>query len=156
MKQAQFESQRTESWEAFQQLLQPKAHLPKDFGAQYRYICQDLALAKKRGYSAALIHRLNHLAVSGRKVLYAPNDYWLHHLNAFFIHDLPMAIGQKRGLIIWAHLIFYGSAILIGLLTYWTPDFIYSVMPIQAITSLEAMYDPDTFTMGRPFLLLKG
>jgi len=48
-----------------------------------------------------------------------------------------------------ANLLFYGPAIVIGLLCYFDSDFVYSILPSEQVRMVESMYDPDARVLGR-------
>ena len=76
MKQTQFEDRNKELWLQLETQLQivtgpqlkEKTHtsikLEQDFPAHYRQICHHLALARSRGYSQALVNRLEQLVLT--------------------------------------------------------------------------------------------
>jgi hypothetical protein len=73
MRQAPFEAAHTPEWEAFDQFLDTPKKPPFDpaeMPARFRRICQHLALAAERRYSAELVDRLNGLALRGHHALY--------------------------------------------------------------------------------------
>lgn len=47
-----------------------------------------------------------------------------------------------------ASLLFYGSALLMGLLVYHFPDLIYSVVSPDKVSEMESMYAPETTRLG--------
>lgn len=71
MTQSAFERRFAPSWQALESMLVALetgvAHAEEhSFPERYRALCQQLGLARHRGYSAALIERLNHLALRGQ------------------------------------------------------------------------------------------
>lgn len=76
MKQSLFEQRHQAAWQRFDKRL---AFLEKgkklegssdDFAADYRRLCQQLALAQERGYSSHLIDQLQQLAMRGHQQFY--------------------------------------------------------------------------------------
>ena len=62
MKQNQFVHKNTDKWQQFELLCEQKeANLPVNFSKLYRTICCDLAIARTRHYSPALLDKLNEL-----------------------------------------------------------------------------------------------
>src|SRR5690606_26332130 len=55
---------------------------------------------------------------------------------------------QWRSVLV-ASLVFYGSLAGMGLLVYFFPDLVYSLLPADKVASMEAMYDPDARRLGR-------
>src|SRR5450830_1817217 len=76
MKQSLFESRHQPEWQRFAQWLEQmerckaKATDLHEFPAQYRRLCQQLALTQERGYSSHLVDALQQLALRGHQQLY--------------------------------------------------------------------------------------
>ena len=73
MKQQAFVRTREERWldfEARLEALESGHKAGPGFPEQYRLVCQDLALARDRGFAASLVDRLNGLALRGHQHLY--------------------------------------------------------------------------------------
>ena len=155
MKQQQFEQQWQDDWAQFEQrLVQLERRKTEDQGqnsycAEYRRLCQHLALAQERGYSSHLIERLQQLAQRGHQQLYRQRSQLGGQLLAFLFSGLPQTIRQQWRSIAVASLLFYGSLIGMGVLVYLFPDLIYSLMDPAQVRSMEAMYDPDARRIGR-------
>ena len=69
MKQERFEQAHREEWDALAAMLAAGAgdqRLPQ----AYRRVCQHLALARDRCYTAGLVQRLNGLVMAGHQALY--------------------------------------------------------------------------------------
>ena len=137
MKQSLFEQRHQAAWQRFDKRL---AFLEKgkklegssdDFAADYRRLCQQLALAQERGYSSHLIDQLQQLAMRGHQLA-----------------GLPRLVREEWRSIAVASLLFYGSALLMGLLVYHFPDLIYSVVSPDKVSEMESMYAPETTRLG--------
>src|SRR5699024_6398983 len=76
VRQAAFIAAREDQWQAFAEGLKAmrrRKRAPDDVARlpeRYRQLCGDLALARSRGYSLNLIHRLEDLVSRGHAVLY--------------------------------------------------------------------------------------
>ncbi|HEX7917199.1 stage II sporulation protein M [Rudaea sp.] len=113
-----------------------------DFPAAYRRICQQLALAEKRGYSQALTRRLADLVQRGHLVLYRPPPPRLARVADFFAAEFPHLVrSQWRAMVVAAALFF---APLIGaiVLLQYRPELVHSLFSPDQIAEFEAMYDP--------------
>jgi hypothetical protein len=63
-----------------------------EFAGRYRRVCQQLALAQRRGYSPRVLDRLETLAQRGHDVLYRPPSPRWQRLLAFFAADYPRLV----------------------------------------------------------------
>ena len=154
MKQQQFEQQWQDDWVQFEQrLLQLERRKTEDQGqnsycAEYRRVCQHLALAQERGYSSHLIERLQQLAQRGHQQLYRQRSQLGGQLLAFLFSGLPQTIRQQWRSIAVASLLFYGSLIGMGVLVYLFPELVYSVVDPEQVEQMESMYDPEARRLG--------
>ncbi|MFD1260583.1 stage II sporulation protein M [Entomomonas asaccharolytica] len=115
-----------------------------NFPESYQSICQHLAIAESRYYSPTLINYLQQLVQRGHRVLYQHrSNFWLRIIQ-FIIRDFPQCIRQEKKLILTATALFYGSALVSALITFYFPDFIYVFMSTNDIYDLESMYDPSS------------
>ncbi|SDR75280.1 stage II sporulation protein M [Pseudomonas oryzae] len=154
MKQAQFEARHQGEWQALDTRL---AELEKSrtagpqaasFAAAYRRLCQQLALAESRAYSASLVERLQRLNLRAHQQLYRSNQPLGARLLAFVLAGFPRQVRAAWRSILLASLLFYGSLLLMGLLVYLFPDLIYSLLSPQQVAGMERMYDPDASRLG--------
>ncbi|WP_437883207.1 stage II sporulation protein M [Pseudomonas sp. LRF_L74] len=155
MKQQLFEQRHAEHWQRFTTLLaalernKAQAKECAHFSADYRHICQHLALAQERGYSSHLIDQLQQLAMRGHQQLYRHHSHIGGQIIHFIIAGFPRLIRSEWRAVSLACLLFFGSLIGMGLLTWGFPDLIYSVMDPSQVASMESMYDPEARRIGR-------
>ncbi len=155
MRQEQFIARHQAEWNQFEQWLQRRGSGPRRSGTagtgavddaqipqRYRRLCQQLALARRRGYSPPLVDRLQQLMQAGHAVLYrAPPPRWRRALE-FLFAGFPQLVRPQAG-VMWASTALFALP-LVGLfaLLQWKPDLVHSVLdPIQ-IAQMERMYDP--------------
>ena len=119
-----------------------------DFAADYRRLCQQLALAQERGYSSHLIDQLQQLAMRGHQQFYRHRSQLGSRILGFLLAGLPRLVREEWRSIAVASLLFYGSALLMGLLVYHFPDLIYSVVSPDKVSEMESMYAPETTRLG--------
>lgn len=123
------------------------AHLP----ARYRRLCQQLALARRRGYSPLLVERLQALMQRGHDVLYrAPPVPWRRALH-FLLAGFPRLVRAQRGCL-WlsaALLALPALAMFVAVRTW--PELAHSVFTPLDLARFEAMYDPadPSHALGR-------
>jgi uncharacterized membrane protein SpoIIM required for sporulation len=146
MSQETFVATHRNAWRDFEDDLhlaeQPRGKAPDDFPARYRRICQHLALARHRRYSAAIIEELNGLALRGHALLYKrPTRGWTRALE-YLAGTVPRAIRAEWRLVGLCHLLFYGAALAVFLGVQADPDLVYMIMDAPTVQSIEEMYEP--------------
>ena len=155
MKQSLFERRHQAEWDAFQALLlsleqgKTKEDESQAFAAQYRRICQQLALAQERTYSTHLIDQLQLLAMRGHQQFYRHRSHLGAQIIGFVLAGFPRLIRREWRSVLIASLVFYGSLIGMGVLVYLYPELVYSLMDPAQVTSMETMYDPENRRLGR-------
>lgn len=155
MKQSLFESRHLPTWEAFEAALRALENgkqpdlAGKAFTADYRHLCQQLALARERNYSSRLIDRLQQLALRGHQQLYRHRSHLGARILGFLLGGFAHLVRNEWRSVLTASLVFYGSLVLMGLLVFSFPDLVYSLLPADKVASMESMYDPDAQRIGR-------
>lgn len=154
MKQASFEKLHQAAWDAFAEKVQA-LHSGKaqpehstDFNQDYRRICQHLALAKQRGYSAPLLEELQQLALQGHQQFYRHKSPILAQLLIFIVIDFPSTVRQQWRCMALSAGLFFGSFTLMAILTGLFPDLIYSLLSPSQVANMENMYDPTQRQIG--------
>ena len=156
MNQNRFEALHGADWLALEQQLRlleqgkPLGTLAADFPAAYRRLCQQLALAESRAYSASLVERLQQLCLRAHQQLYRPRRNLAPRLLGFILHGFPRQVRAAWRSILLASLLFYVSLLGMGLLVYLFPELIYSLQSPEQVAQMERMCDPDARRLG-PF-----
>lgn len=161
MKQAAFEARHAPHWQHFEQLLAANARgrrsaLAKsindaNFAAEYRRLCQQLALAEKRGYSVLLIGRLRELVHRGHWQLYRPPPLRWRAAFDFFASEFPQLV-RRHFVAMWlSAALFFVPLIALILVLQWRPEWIHHFLDAATITQFEQMYasDPASERLGR-------
>jgi uncharacterized membrane protein SpoIIM required for sporulation len=122
-----------------------------DFPGAYRRVCQHLALAQRRGYSARVLERLEALAQRGHDVLYRPPAPRLQRLLFWFGADYPRLVRRHARYMWLSAALFFLPMIAMGVLLQYRPELVHSVFDMQQVREFEQMYDPrDTqHALGR-------
>lgn len=156
MKQDVFQSRHEEEWQAFERWLDVRSRLPtrsrsvapdgvigdSEFPAAFRRVCQQLALAERREYSALLVERLRQLAQRGHQVLYRPRALRLRVMLEFFASTFPILVrSQWRAMAASAALFFLPLIGAIALLQV-RPELVHALFDPAQLAHFEDMYDP--------------
>lgn len=155
MKQSLFENRHQSEWDSFAKQLdaleqgKAQADACTGFAADYRQICQHLALAQARGYSSHLIDQLQRMAMRGHQQFYRHRSHIGAQLIRFIFGGFPRLVRSEWRFVCTASLLFFGSLALMGLLTYLFPELIYGLVSPDQVSEMERMYDPDARRIGR-------
>jgi uncharacterized membrane protein SpoIIM required for sporulation len=154
MKQSHFEHRHMAEWEQFSLLLdrlerdrqaEGAAHFPAD----YRRMCQHLALARERGYSSFLIDSLQQQVFRGHQQLYRHRSQLGANALGFILAGFPRLVREQWRFVLAASLMFFGSLIVFAGLVYLFPELVYNLIPVEQVSEIQSMYDPDAGHLGR-------
>ncbi|RPE79919.1 stage II sporulation protein M [Vulcaniibacterium tengchongense] len=110
--------------------------------ARYRRLCQQLALARRRGYSPAVVARLQRLMQRGHEVLYrAPAPRWRRALE-FLLADFPRLVRAERACMLAAAALFWLPLLAIFVAIQLQPELSASLFDPAQLLRFESMYDP--------------
>lgn len=111
---------------------------------RYRRLCQQLALARKRGYSPMLIERLAQLVERTHTLMYRPpNPRWWRAV-AFIVSEFPAEVRAHRGWMLASGLLFFFPFFAMIAAVLWQPELAHSVFDIEQLAQMEQMYDPSS------------
>jgi uncharacterized membrane protein SpoIIM required for sporulation len=149
VKQAPFEAAHASEWSEFELFLDGKKSFdPAEMPARFRRVCQHLALAAERHYSADLVDRLNRLALRGHHALYANRRRESQQVLDFILAGFPRLVRAEWRLVAAAALLFFGPlAALIAVLQAF-PDFAHYLLAPEQIANFHEMYDPANRRLG--------
>lgn len=156
--------------DTFQRIVEPEAHRlhalieasdrgerhadMAEFPTRYRRLCQRLAEARHRRYSADLVARLDALVSRGHALLYRERrrDNALQRTAVALVSDFPRALRAEWRLLTIACVLFFGPLLGLTLAIHWQPSLVHSVLSAEALANIEAMYDPTSprFLRERP------
>lgn len=156
MNQQDFERQHETYWQATEALIdslikgkRSNVDMAGEFPQRYRQVCQHLALARGRQYTSHLIERLNQLMLRGHQHLYGSRAGFLSPILHFIGAAFPALIRREWRLFWLAFLLFYGPLALMGWVVYERPEMSYTLMNVEQVSQMEAMYSPDAPHIGR-------
>ncbi|HLM54320.1 MAG TPA: stage II sporulation protein M [Pseudoxanthomonas sp.] len=164
MRQEQFIARHDAEWRAFEHWLETRADAHRALAernngeidddqvpARYRRLCQQLALARRRGYSPAVTARLQALMQRGHNLLYrTPPPRWRRALE-FLVADFPRLVRSEPGCMSAAAALFVLPLVAMFVLLQFHPELIYGVMDPGEVAQMERMYDPadERHALGR-------
>jgi uncharacterized membrane protein SpoIIM required for sporulation len=149
MKQRPFEAVHAREWTEFEEFLEKgKGFDPAEMPARFRRICQHLALAQERRYSADLVDRLNRLALRGHHTLYANRRRESQQVLEFMLAGFPRLVRQEWRLVCAAALLFFGPLLALIAILQQFPDFAHYLLAPEQIASFHQMYDPANRRIG--------
>jgi uncharacterized membrane protein SpoIIM required for sporulation len=117
--------------------------------ALYRRACEHLALARARSYPAYIVDRLERMTANGHQLIYRRHEFGFARVKEMLAVDFPSAVRRQVRYVAVATATFLLPAIVIGLLVYWRPELILSVVSSDTAASFEQMYSPATDSIGR-------
>lgn len=157
MRQAHFVARHEREWDVFAQWLDARAASPRkaraaargwqglrdeDMPARYRRLCQQLALARRRGYSPEVTARLQELMQRGHNALYRPAPPRWRRALEFLLADFPRLVRAQRGCLWASAAVFALSTLGMYLAVRWRPELVHSLFDPHQLTQFESMYDP--------------
>jgi uncharacterized membrane protein SpoIIM required for sporulation len=149
MKQAPFEASHAREWDEFEKFLEKeKSFDPAEMPARFRRVCQSLALAAERRYSADLVDRLNRLALRGHHALYANRRRESQQVLEFMLAGFPRLVRQEWRLVAAATLLFFGPLLALIAALQQFPDFAHYLLAPEQIANYHQMYDPANKRLG--------
>lgn len=117
--------------------------------ALYRRACEHLALARARSYPAYIVDRLQRMTADAHQLIYHRREFGLARVRHMIGTEFPCAVRHHRRYVAVAAATFLLPTILIGLLVYFRPELILSVVNSETAASFEDMYSPATGAIGR-------
>ena len=113
-----------------------------DVPGRYRRLCQQLALARRRGYSPMLIERLGQLVERTHTLLYRPpNPRWWRAIG-FIVSEFPAEVRAQWGWMLASGLLFFLPFFAMIVAVQVQPELAHSVFDIEQLAQMEQMYDP--------------
>jgi uncharacterized membrane protein SpoIIM required for sporulation len=113
------------------------------FPENYRALCNDLALARTRGYSLSLVDRLEHWVMQGHAFLYQPRSSLSRDIGRFFSREFPALVRQEWRLSLLACLLLFGPMVWLFWYIGSTPEFVYRVLSPDMVDTYESMYSGE-------------
>lgn len=110
---------------------------------RYRHLCQQLALARTRGYSPMLIERLAQLTERCHATIYRPANPRWWRAATFLVADFPAEVRAQWVWMLVSAVLLFGPFIAMLVAVQWQPELAYSVFNPEQLSEYEQMYSPD-------------
>jgi uncharacterized membrane protein SpoIIM required for sporulation len=122
-----------------------------EFAQRYRRDCQQLALARRRGYSPRVLDPLGELVRRGHAVLYRAPVPRAQKVFRFFAADFPRMVRKLGPYMALSALLFFVPIVVMYLLVQVRPELALSVFGAEQLEMFEKMYDPadPSHALGR-------
>jgi len=115
----------------------------------YRLACEQLAMARERAYPVYQLDRLQQLTSDAHQAIYQQHDVGLHRFVRLFAVDFPCAV-RSHAVYVWiATLVFIVPTLVMGVLVYFKPELILSVVDAEQASRFAQMYSDSADSIGR-------
>lgn len=115
----------------------------------YRRACEQLAMARERAYPAYQIDRLQKMTSDAHQAIYQQHELGLNRLAKLFTEDFPCAVRAHKNYVWLATLVFVMPTLVMGLLVYFKPELILSVVSAEQAAEFSHMYSDSAESIGR-------
>ena len=150
MSQEVFVRRHEQRWQELDQLLlrmesTQSISAPLDtFAPDYRRLCQQLAIARHRHYSADVVERLNGLVLRAHSQMYGTRVDGLGSQARRLLAAFPAAVRREWRLVLIAHLLFYLPYLGMMVAVIGWPELVQTIMSPEDLAQMEWMYDPSS------------
>jgi uncharacterized membrane protein SpoIIM required for sporulation len=124
-----------------------------DFAARlaslYRRACEHLALARARAYPPYIVDRLERVTSTAHQLIYQQHEFGATRIRQILTAEFPRAVRRHRAYVAVAAATFLLPTLVIGVLVYWRPELILSVVSAETAAQFEEMYSPSADSIGR-------
>lgn len=155
----QFEASYQSEWQELETLLQrflgkrrrreDAARQGERLAALYRRVCEQLALARARSYPAYMLDRLERLTGDAHQVIYQRGEFGSAVVKRLVSVEFPVTVRAHAAYVLAAAALLLVPMVAVGLLVYYRPDLILSVVDARTAASYEHMYSPTAESIGR-------
>lgn len=115
----------------------------------YRHVCEQLALAQARAYPTYQIDRLQQLTADAHQAIYRRHELGWQRLIKLVARDFPQAVRAHVAYVWVATAVLALPTLVLGVLVYWRPELILSVVDAETAANFERMYSSANDAIGR-------
>ncbi|MGI9336628.1 MAG: stage II sporulation protein M [Gammaproteobacteria bacterium] len=116
---------------------------PSELPALYRRVCQQLSLAQARGYSRALIERMQALTLRAHQALYKRHLAPWRQVALFLAVGYPRLVREQFRFVLFSGLLFFGPLLAMIAGTQVNPELAYTVISQDQAADFETMYGSE-------------
>ena len=117
--------------------------------ALYRRACEHLALARARSYPAYMLDRLDRLTADAHQVIYQQRELGAAALWRVVSRDFPRRVRADAAYVWIATALLAIPFGVLGLLVYYRPELILSLVDPATAANFEQMYSESAESIGR-------
>jgi uncharacterized membrane protein SpoIIM required for sporulation len=116
--------------------------------ALYRRACEQLALARARAYPAYMLGRLDRLTADAHQLIYRRRDLGFARVVRLVAADFPRAVRAHAVYVGASALLFGIPLIAVGLLIFYRPELVLSIVSAASAAQYEQMYTQGGASMA--------
>ncbi len=150
MNEADFIAKKHALWDQFKSNLTLLGHnkLPSDrykaLPAEFRQLCADLAIARKRMYSKDLVDHLNELVILGNRKLHQSSEHGVHAFMRLVTERFPRAFREEWRLYVFCSLSFWIPFGLMMAAAFYDFEWIERILGPEQMMQMDMMYGKGT------------
>lgn len=145
----QFEDENSHRWQRLEEVIdavetrQPHEDIER-LPTLFRQICHDLSVAQHRLYDAAVVERLNRLAITGYRTLERRVTGGWERFASLVLRDFPQAVRDEKRLFWFNTLLFWCPFFFFAIWTPHDPEWAMRLLGPEGMVSMESMYGSHT------------
>lgn len=145
----QFEDENNHRWQRLEEVIdavetrKPHEDIER-LPTLFRQICHDLSVAQHRLYDAAVVDRLNRLAISGYRTLERRISGGWERFAHLVVRDFPEAVRSEKKLFWFNTLLFWCPFLFFAIWTPFDPEWAMRLLGPEGMVSMESMYGSHT------------
>lgn len=145
----QFEDENSHRWQRLEEVIdavetrQPHEDIER-LPTLFRQICHDLSVAQHRLYEAAVVERLNRLAITGYRTLERRVTGGWERFASLVLRDFPQAVRDEKRLFWFNTLLFWCPFFFFAIWTPHDPEWAMRLLGPEGMVSMESMYGSHT------------
>jgi uncharacterized membrane protein SpoIIM required for sporulation len=89
------------------------------------------------------------MTTDAHQLIYRRHELGFGHVRTFLARDFPRAVRAHLGYVMVSTATFILPTLIVGVLVYWRPELILSVVDSVTASSFEEMYSPNARSIGR-------
>jgi uncharacterized membrane protein SpoIIM required for sporulation len=145
----QFEDENNHRWQRLEEVIdavetrKPHEDIER-LPTLFRQICHDLSVAQHRLYDAAVVERLNRLAIAGYRTLERRISGGWERFAHLVLRDFPQAVRAEKRLFWFNTLLFWCPFLFFAIWTPFEPEWAMRLLGPEGMVNMESMYGSHT------------